>query len=229
MLHAYEAYLRCERVITRPDKYGQPQTRKVKGMTDIGVHNHMRDLRGLFNLVVKKYNKRSLGIIRIPHDPFEDYTIVNPARSARKKKKLDRGQVLAIITCSAPAEGRMELARDLFKLSFYMCGMNAKDLYDLRDEDIVNGRVEYNRSKTTGRRDDDAFISIKIVEQARPLLEKYLNVLRERYSTFENLDHALAKGMEQICKPLGWEQKANFYWARHSFATMARNKCNRVC
>ncbi|MEH6306939.1 hypothetical protein RYH73_14900 [Olivibacter sp. CPCC 100613] len=89
-----------------------------------------------------------------------------------------------------------------------MCGMNAKDIHDLRDEDIINGRVEYNRSKTTGRRDDDAFISIKIVDEVKPLLDKYLNVLRDRYSTFENLDHALAKGMEQICRKFGWEEKA---------------------
>ncbi|MEH6306940.1 phage integrase SAM-like domain-containing protein [Olivibacter sp. CPCC 100613] len=64
MLREYEAYLRTERTITRPDQFGIPKTRKVKGMTDIGLHNHMRDLRALFNLAAKKYNNKSLGITR---------------------------------------------------------------------------------------------------------------------------------------------------------------------
>lgn len=223
MLVDYEKYLRKERAITRPDKYGMPTTRTVKGMENTGLHNHMRDLRTLFNEAVKKYNNKSLGIIRIPHDPFEGYTL--PKLLKGKKKKLDRPRVLAIRDCPAETGTRLELTRDLFMLSFYLCGMNAKDFYDLRDENIVDGRLEYNRSKTEGRRDDNAFISIKLVEPAKALLKKYMNVLRDRYSTFENLDHALAEGMKQLSKKLEFEQRVTFYWARHTFADMARNKC----
>ncbi|NGM63921.1 hypothetical protein G5B43_01445 [Sphingobacterium sp. SGR-19] len=55
-------------------------------------------------------------------------------------------------------------------LSFDLCGINAVDLYQLSERDIRDGRVDYNRSKTEGKRKDNAFISIKIVEEARPLL-----------------------------------------------------------
>ena len=71
---------------------------------------------------------------------------------------------------------------------------------------------------------DDAFISLKIIPEARPLLEKYMGTLRARYSTANGLDTALSKGMELVRERTEL-QELTFYWARHSFATIARNKC----
>jgi len=73
-------------------------------------------------------------------------------------------------------------------------------------------------------RDDDAFISIKIVPEARPLLRKYMGTLQARYSTSGGLDTALNKGMAQLREITGIAG-ITFYWARHSFASIARNKC----
>lgn len=91
-------------------------------------------------------------------------------------------------------------------------------------QNIKNGRLEYNRSKTTGRRKDNAFISIKIVDEAKPLLEKYVGKLSERYSTIGCLNKALSKGMEQVCRMTSLSG-VTFYWARHTFANVARNEC----
>lgn len=41
-------------------------------LKDASIHNYMRDLRGLFNHARKRYNKKSLGIVRIEHYPFEE-------------------------------------------------------------------------------------------------------------------------------------------------------------
>jgi hypothetical protein len=65
----------------------------------------------------------------------------------------------------------MKIARDLFMLSFYLCGMNAVDLY--KADKIEKGRINYNRSKTEGRRKNKAFISIKVPTESSPLIEKY--------------------------------------------------------
>lgn len=59
--------------------------------------------------------------------------------------------------------------------------MNAVDLYQITEREVRNGRLDYNRSKTQGKRKDNAFISIKIVDEAKPLLEKDLGKLCERY------------------------------------------------
>ncbi len=47
MLFAYERYLRGERVIKRYNQLGKLVKTKEKGLSDSGLHNHMRDLRTL--------------------------------------------------------------------------------------------------------------------------------------------------------------------------------------
>jgi hypothetical protein len=54
------------------------------------------------------------------------------------------------------------------------------------------------RPKTKRKRRDDAFISIKIVEEAKPLLTKYIGQLRKRYATHGTLDYALSQGMKNV-------------------------------
>jgi len=41
-----------------------------KGLSDSGLHNHMRDLRVLFNAARDKYNDEDRGVIAIRHYPF---------------------------------------------------------------------------------------------------------------------------------------------------------------
>jgi integrase len=109
-------------------------------------------------------------------------------------------------------------------LSFYLCGMNAVDIYHTKTQNIHNGRIDYNRAKTKGRRKDRAFISIRIVEEAQPLIDKYLDILPSKYTSHEGLDSALSKGMKDLRKLTGIPD-ITFYWARHSFASLARNSC----
>jgi hypothetical protein len=120
-------------------------------------------------------------------------------------------------------ESRAELARDLFMLSFYMCGMNAVDMFQMKPIQPGQERLEYDRSKTCGIREDDAFISIRIIDVARPLLEKYAGKLQTRYADHNRLDTALSKGMQQIQRITGIPA-VTYYYARHTFANVARNK-----
>jgi hypothetical protein len=41
-----------------------------KGLADSGLHNHMRDLRTMFNAARNLYNNEDLGIYKIKHYPF---------------------------------------------------------------------------------------------------------------------------------------------------------------
>ena len=124
----------------------------------------------------------------------------------------------------APPGTRAELAKEIFLLSFYMCGMNAKDIYNLSQSAIVKNRVEYNRSKTKSRRKDGAFISVKLIPEASPLLFKYLNRLKDRYAESENFNKALNKGLKEIGEVIGIPS-LTMYCARHSFGSIARNEC----
>jgi hypothetical protein len=115
----------------------------------------MRDLRILFNAIRNFYNNEDLGLTIVKHYPFKKYKLVRPTENT--KPKLTVKQVIAIRDFEAKPGSRMELARDLFMLSFYLCGMNAVDLYKVPEDTIMLNRVDYNRSKTSSRRRDGAF------------------------------------------------------------------------
>lgn len=216
MLRSFEAYLRTERKITRVNQLGKTTTTTQKPVGS-GIHNYMRDLRVLFNAARHLLNDEDRAIVRIKHYPFAKYKVgVAPATA---KRNLTVKQLLDIKNATVEPGSRAELARDLFMLSFYLCGMNAKDFYVLDKAGLK--RIEYNRSKTKGKRKDKAFISISVPEIAVPLLKKYIGTLSLRYSTPDNLNKALSIGL----KSLGIVDGLTFYHARHSFGNLARNEC----
>lgn len=201
---------------------GQTKEKTIGGLSDSGLHNHMRDLRTWFNATCNMYNNEGLCIYRIKHYPFKKYKVGSAPLTKKRNNTLE--EVRAIRDCPAKAGSRAELAKHIYMLSFYLCGMNAVDLYYLAKTDIRDGRIDYNRAKTQNRRRDNAFISIQIIEEAKPLLEKYIEKLSVRYSTYGVMDTALSQGMMQLRKLTGISG-ATVYWARHTFATVARNAC----
>lgn len=222
MLNDWEYYLRSKRVISRLNQFQVPISTFQHPLKDASIHNYMRDLRALFNHARKAFNKKSLGIIKIEHYPFEEYKIIEAPLTRKRNTDVD---TLKLIRYSNPVKGsRAEMARDLFMLSFYMCGINAVDLYKVGKSNIVRGRLEYNRSKTKNKRKDNAFISVKIIREAKPLIEKYVPELSIRYGTMNTLNKALSAGMKELCKLIG-TQGITFYWARHTVGNLARNKC----
>ncbi|MBT2560068.1 site-specific integrase [Pedobacter sp. ISL-68] len=222
MLGDWERYLRSKRVITRLNQFQKPISTFQHPLKDASVHNYMRDLRGLFNHARKKYNRKSLGIIRIEHYPFDEYKIVEAPLTRKRNTDID---TLKLIRDSSPLpESRAELARDLFMLSFYMCGINAVDIFKVDKSNIVGGRLDYNRSKTKDKRKDNAFISIKVVAQAKPLINKYIGTISQRYGNIGSLNKALSAGMRELCKQID-AKGITYYWARHTVGNLARNKC----
>jgi len=217
----YERYLRSERTITRRCNKILV-TRKIRGMENAGVHNHMRDLRTLYKEAMRFFNNPQFDDIKIRHCPFDNYKI--PDTPLTRKRNIKAAQIKGIRDTTVIANSRAELARDMFMLSFYLCGMNAIDIYNLRRTNFVDGRIEYSRTKTKTRRKDTAFISIKIVKNAEPILEKYVGKLHLKYKESTALNHALNVGLKQLSE-INKMPPITFYWARHSFANLARNKC----
>lgn len=208
----YERFLRTPRKITRIGNKNTIVETNLKGVGDAGLHSHMRDLRVLFNKCREYYNDEDQGIELIKHYPFKKYKVGQAPET--EKRGLTVEQIKAIRDREVKPGSRAELARDLFMLSFYLCGMNAADLYTLEAGEV--DRVEYNRSKTSGRRRDKAFISVKLIPEAKDLYRKYAGELQKRYSSITGLNTAIDKGM-----PDG----VDFYAARHSFGDLARNVC----
>ena len=186
------------------------------------ISNYVRGLRALYNACKKEFNHLDHDIIRIPNEPFDVNDI--PVYK-RVRRNITIENVKAIRDCKSGLK-RVNMARDAFMMMFYLMGINVGDLYRLSPP--VNGRLNYERSKTDTDDNVDTFmLSVRIEPELQKLIERYsskgfLSDIK-RYSTVNNFTKAINKGLKIICEDLNIP-KATTNWARHSWASIARNK-----
>lgn len=128
---------------------------------------------------------------------------------------------------------------DIFKLSFFLIGINLVDLVALTH--IEDGRINYKRAKT-GRS-----YSIKVEEEAYDIIREYPGKKRllsfgEGFASYKTLTLKIDRGLKEIgttkveysyineggtlyvkqrTTHIGDFPKLSYYWARHSWATIA--------
>lgn len=188
------------------------------------ISNYLRGLRVLYNKCKSHYNDEDHDIIRIRNKPFRDGAI--PAYR-RKRKAITISDIKRIRDYETKTD-RTRIARDTFMIMFYLMGININDLYKLNPPHRDN-RLVYNRAKTNT--DDNIYnypLSIRIEPELRHLLDRYsnghfLSDISKRYCNVKNFMRAVNEGMDIISKDLGLP-KVTTNWARHTWASLARNK-----
>lgn len=185
---------------------------------------YVTQLKAVYNRAKREYNDEEAGVVRIPFNPFARMEKIHtPAPNPRS---ITLEQIRALIAADG-LHGRALFARDIFVLSFMLVGMNAVDLFHCPTP--TNGRITYERTKTRTRRADHALISIAIPPEAEELMGRYAGRngkaldLCDRYSTINNLNAALNKGLKEVGAAIGIED-LSFYSARHTWATLAVNE-----
>lgn len=123
---------------------------------------------------------------------------------------------------------RAAFSRDMFMMMFYMMGINIGDLYRL--DQPVDGRLNYERSKTDTDDNEMFMLSIKIEPELQILIDKYsskgfLSDVKNRYSSIDSFRSSLNKGLKEIGEEISIS-KLSSNWARHSWASIARNKAD---
>lgn len=212
----YEAFLRN----------GPSLSKKKKG--DRSVSLYPGYVRSLHNMAKAEYNDEERGVIKIPWSPFSKYKV--PKQSPTRKRNLPVEairKILGVKDIKGVGSVRFNLSKDVFALSFYLLGMNTADLFSCTSYE--NGRITYFRAKTKDRRSDFAKMSVKVEPEVLPLLEKYLDKSGKRvfnfYTRYSNADcfnTAVNKGLKKVGELVDIED-LEFYAARHSWATIARN------
>jgi len=194
-----------------------------------GIINYMRTFRSLFNKCRDHYNDDDAQKFLIPHYPFKKY--VFPKRNLSSKKHYLTHVELKQLINYEPLNPGEDFAKDMFLLMFYLIGIEAKDLFYLTKS--VNGRISYDRFKTGG------VFSIKLEPEAIKIINKYkhpsllLNVserfkLHKSFYRFINnyLSGEKPHNITGIFETLKIEKHPTTKWARHTWATIARNQCN---
>jgi len=110
----------------------------------------------------------------------------------------------------------------MFMLSFYLVGINLKDLLLYKGE-INKGRIDYTRHKTKME------YSVLVHPIAQEIIDRYrsdgkylLNVM-DRFSDYINARKAINKNLKKIAEKIELQGNLTTYYARHSWATIAKS------
>ena len=207
-LQKYEAWLR---------KIGNKEN-------TIGIR--FRTLRAVYNIAMEKQ------FVKPECYPFRSYK-VSKLHQDTAKRALTKNDVLDIINYQAQSKKcrYRQLTVDLFAFSYFMGGINFKDIAYLKDENIIDNRLSYIRRKTK------QLITLPLQPQAIEIISKYksadnpylLPILSSQpltESQQRNRIRQVAKSINRNLKAIGEELNLPIdlttYVARHSFATVLK-------
>ncbi len=180
----------------------------------------------IFNDARDFYNDYENGEIRIK-DALHTYKPKKQAPAEKRALTVEQVRAIAALP-DEEGEGRYNLAKDCFVISFCLMGINSADLFELERYD--GERIVYNRVKTRDRRSDDALMEVDVPARVRPLLDKYRAGAADgrvfnfsaRFATRSDFNRALNIGLKKVGEKVG-AAGLQFYAARHSMATIAAN------
>lgn len=202
MMEAYEAWLRKRGVTPNTISF---YTRILRAVYNRAVEENMIENRYPFRKVytgIDKTVKRAL-----------------PLPVIKKLKALDLTK-----------DPKMDFARDMFLMSFYLRGMSFIDMAFLKKSDLRNSYVSYRRRKT-GRR-----LVIAWTKEMQMILDKYpenqsdylLPIIRNsgtnERSTYRNIGYNINHNLKTLAGMVGVSIPLTLYVARHSWASAARSK-----
>ena len=147
-----------------------------KGMEVNGANVYLRNLRTIFNYALQNEFTHA-------RYPFKD---IDMSTTEPDKRMIPYDKFLEWATI--PMTDTREMYRDLFMLSFYLCGIRPIDLLMAKKSQVQEGRLVYCPQKLNGR----TKISIKIEPEAWAIIKKYegkeylINIMESRsdYRTF---------------------------------------------
>ena len=191
-----------------------------RGLTKNSTSFYMRILRALYNRAVEKD-------LTTNRNPFKhvytgiDKTIKRaiPLKAIKKIKNLDLS-----------FQPSLDFARDMFLFSFYTRGMSFIDMAYLKKKDISNGTLSYRRRKTG----QQLFIRWEkcmqevVKKYDNPLSEYLLPVIKpmngDERRQYQNAMYLINRKLKDIGKMVGFQLPLTMYVARHSWASVAKNK-----
>jgi len=183
-----------------------------KGYANGNIGLRLTHLKARINELIKT------GVLKTDVHPFV-YTKIPTADPKECDLSIEEFQKIQ----RAEVEGkRLNLGRDMFLLSFYLCGINLKDLLSV---DLSVDILSFERIKTVHAKTGKSVITIPIHSEAKAIISKYINksgFLDLGYSyTYSNLQKYINLCMRELKEHLGIKQTLCFYSARKTFAQFA--------
>lgn len=170
----------------------------------------------------KEFNEEEFGRIRI-RNPFAYYN--PPKQKAAPHRAVDVAMIRKMLAMRTTLSGTERLGVDLYLLSFGLMGMNIPDIHSCAYPE--DGIIVYERTKTKGRREDNAEMHVKIDKAVLPLWKEYEDPEKKRafsfyhkYKTYKHLGRLANQGLDDFFKRIK-AKKETFYSARHTWSSIA--------
>lgn len=182
---------------------------------------YLRNLRAVFNRGIEKG-------FSVHDNPFRHvYTGVDKTRK-RAIPMEDIRQLMNMDFNRLPAQ---EFARDMFLFSFYTRGMSFVDMSFLRKDDLKDGNLVYKRRKTGQR------LVVKWESCMQRIVDKYemegspyllpvinVNSAEDERRQYLRMAHNINRSLKKIGQEMWLQFPLTMYVARHSWASIARDK-----
>lgn len=198
------------------------------GCKEGGIANYMRSTRAVYYEGIRR------GLIEKDRNPFsttmnkEGYSL-SKLKTKKNPKALNQQELEFLKNFDLDTNPKFGRALRLFMFSFRMFGMNFIDICNLRNEDIVNGRIVYQRQKT------GKSFSLKISKEAQSIIDYFedesseyvfpifnQNVHKSPQQKKDRHKRVLKetnRDMRALAEILEIKTPITFYVARHTSAT----------
>lgn len=193
---------------------------RARGAVPNTTSFYMRILRAVYNRAVESEAIEQ-------RNPFRH---VYTGTERTIKRAIPIAAISRIKNLELPRGSKMDFARDMFMLSFYLRGMSFVDMAFLRKKDRADNHVTYRRRKT-GQRLDIAWTKEmqSIVEKYPPNPTQYLlpiltNPLSDERIAYRNRASCINRQLKTIARMTNLKIPLTLYCARHSWASAARTK-----
>lgn len=190
------------------------------GLTRNSTSFYMRILRTNYKLAVEK------GLTPDRHPFRKVYCGIDKT----VKRSLPFSEIKKISALDLSRKPSMDFARDMFMFSFCTRGMSFIDMAYLKKADLNNGCLAYRRKKT------GQLMMIEWTKQMQDIIDKYKSdgtsyllpiITREDGSERRQYQNQMRKTnrlLKDIANRAGLPFSLSMYYARHSWATIARGR-----
>lgn len=193
-----------------------------RGICPNTISFYMRILRAVYNRAVEQE-------VITDRNPFARvYTGVDKT----VKRALTLKTVRKIKSIDLSRQPKLDFARDMFMLSFYLRGMSFVDMAFLRKSDLKDGEVTYRRRKT------NQLLSIAWTKEMQQIIDKYpvnqseylLPIIKtsgcNERCTYRNIGYKINSALKKIGQMIGASDYKSWsmYRSRHSWASIAKAK-----
>ncbi len=191
-----------------------------RGLTKNSTSFYMRILRAVYNRAVEKN-------LTANRNPFKHvYTGIDKT----VKRAIPLKAIKQIKSLDFSLQPSLDFARDMFLFSFYTRGMSFIDIAYLKKKDLSNGMISYRRRKTG----QQLFIRWErcmqeiVAKYDNPLSEYLLPIIKpmngDERTQYQNAMYLINRKLKEIGMMAGVQLPLTMYVARHSWASVAKNK-----